>query len=88
MQFIDVLIYILASVGLLFTVISIVDTYSCANYNSCYNLNLKKENKAKIIIKISDFDIAKKEEILEKIKKGKYNNINDIADNVEIINYN
>ena len=85
MQFIDILIYILAFFGLIFTMFSIVESYNCF---PSYIPNLKKESYNQIIIKIKLENECYIEDVIEKIKKGNYDNIYEIAEDVKIMKYN
>lgn len=89
MEFIDILIYALACFGLLFTMFSIIETNKCTDYGKYYYVdNIKSEKDSRILVKISGFDSIETDNIINSIKTGNYNNINDIADKVEIIKYN
>lgn len=85
MEFINIFIYILACIGLLFTMISIFQTY---NYFPCCIQKLKEENNNEIIIKIKVVNSSNMDNILQKIKLGNYDNIYEIADEVKIIKSN
>ena len=85
MEFIDVIMYILASFGLIFTMVSIIESYnSCMPY---YVKNLKKTNCNEIIIKIKGFHNSDINQLIEKIQNGQFNDIYEIAEDVKIIKY-
>lgn len=88
MNFVDILIYILASTGLVFTIVSIVQMYSYRNSDKFNIDNLNEQGNIKIIIKITNLEKEKIDDILEKIKTGNYDNIYEIADEVKINRYN
>ena len=71
MQFFDVVIYLLASFGLIFTIFSIFESYN-----------------NKVLVKIQDIDENDLDEIIEKLKYGKYDNIYKLSDYVKIVKYN
>lgn len=86
MEFIDILIYMLASLGLIFTMVSIIESYN--NYIPYYIQNFKRNEFNEITIKIRDFkyrDIDELIEIIEIIENGDFNNIYEIAEEVKII---
>ena len=83
MEFIDIIIYILACIGLIFTMISIIESYNeCKPY---YIQSLKKDNCSEIIIKIKDNIECNNNELIERIINGEFNDIYEIAENVKII---
>lgn len=85
MEFIDIVIYILASFGLIFTMFSIIESYN--NYMP-YCMNTLKKDNYEIIIKIKAVNNSNINELIEKIKKGEYSNIYEIAEDVKIMKYN
>lgn len=86
MGVIDILIYILASFGLIFTIVTIIESYNnCIPY--CV-YNLKKDNCNQIIIKIRGFNNCDTSNLIEKIKNGEFDNIYEIAEDVKIMKYN
>lgn len=82
MEFIDILIYILASLGLIITIVSIIEPY-----NNCIQ-TLKKDNCNEIIVKLKGFNDCDSNILIEKIKNGEFDNIYEIAEDVKIVKYN
>ena len=83
MEFIDILIYVLASLGLIFTMVSIIESYN--NYIPYYIQNFKRNEFNEITIKIRDFKYRDIDELIEIIENGDFNNIYEIAEEVKII---
>lgn len=83
MEFIDILIYMLASLGLIFTMVSIIESYN--NYIPYYIQNFKRNEFNEITIKIRDFKYRDIDELIEIIENGDFNNIYEIAEEVKII---
>lgn len=83
MEFINVLIYLFACFGLVFTVITIIEQNNCKIYNKYYYIDRTKKNN-EIIVKLTEFDTNSCDEIINKLKSGDYSNIYDLASNVEI----
>ena len=83
MEFIDVIIYILASFGLLFTIISIIQSYN--NFIPYYVQNIKKNNYNEITIKLIGINNKDINKSIERIRKGEFNNIYEMAEDVKII---
>ena len=83
MEFIDILIYMLASLGLIFTMVSIIESYN--NYIPYYIQNFKRNEFNEITIKIRDFKYRDIDELIEIIENGDFNNIYEIAEQVKII---
>lgn len=83
MEFIDILIYMLASLGLIFTMVSIIESYN--NYIPYYIQNFKRNEFNEITIKIKDFKYRDIDELIEIIENGDFNNIYEIAEEVKII---
>lgn len=84
MEFIDILIYMLASLGLIFTMVSIIESYN--NNYITYNIqNFKRNNVNEITIKIRNFKYRDIDELIEIIENGDFNNIYEIAEEVKII---
>lgn len=86
MEVIDIIIYILASFGLIFTMVSIIESYNnCIPY---YVQGLKKSNCNEIIIKLRGFHNSDINKLIEKIQKGQFSDIYEIAEDVKIIRCN
>ena len=77
MEFIDILIYLFACFGLIFTMVTIVEQNNCKFYN-----RTKKNNE--IIVKLTEFTNDNYNDVINKLKNGDYSNIYDLASNVEI----
>ena len=88
MQFFDVVIYLLASFGLIFTIFSIFESYNNKQNLTYYIKDCTCTSKNKVLIKIQDIDEDKVDEVIDKIKYGKYDNIYKLSDDVKIVKYN
>lgn len=87
MQIIDIIIYILAIIGIFFTMFTIIENYSYKMDNLNYNLKLDSVNKNKkveLIIKLRGINKKEEETIVKKIEKGDYEDIKKIVDNVKV----
>lgn len=83
MEFIDIIIYILACIGLIFTMISIIESYNeCKPY---YIQSLKKDNCSEIIIKIKNNRECNNNELIERIINGEFDDLYKIVEDVKII---
>lgn len=84
MEFFDILIYILAGFGLIFTMVSIIESYN-SNYMPYYIQNFKRDKVNEITIKIRSFKYIDIDELIERIENGDFNNIYEIAEEVKIM---
>lgn len=82
---VQTIIYLVAVFGIMMTTMVFINSNNNSEekYGVCHEYN--KDNKVEIIIKIDIDDDKQKEEILNKIKNGKYDNIYEIADLVKIV---
>ena len=83
MEFIDILIYLFACFGLIFTMVTIVEQNNCKFYNKYYYIDRTKKNN-ELIIKLTEFTNDNYNDVINKLKNGDYSNIYDLASNVEI----
>lgn len=89
MSIINLLIYVLACFGLVFTMVSICERYSIdTDYVELININKTSENnnKDKIIIYLKETEDLNK--IISLIENGKYDNIYEFASDVKLMKYN
>lgn len=89
MSVINLVIYILACFGLVFTIVSICERYSIDTNNEkliSTNKTTENTNKNKIIIYLKDSEDLNK--IINLIENGKYDNIYEFASDVKLMKYN
>lgn len=88
MSIINLIIYVLACLGIVFTVFSICGRYSIdSNYVRLSNTNkISYNNRDKIIIYLKDNKDLNK--VITLIESGKYDNIYEFASEVKLVKYN
>ena len=89
---IEVIIYLFAVMGLIFTSLTFFEVYNCkdgkeSEFILCNKKSIKDKS-VQIVIEIRNLTKFEENAILEKIEKGEYENIKDIADGIEVIRYN
>ena len=85
----ETVIFLVAIVGIILTYVCFLDVYENEYLNSNYLItnskNKKGENKnIQLIIKMNGYSKYKKEYIINKIMYGKFDNIEDFIDTIEI----
>lgn len=88
MQFFDVVICFLASFGLIFTIVSIFQSYNTKQNFTYYIKDSRYKNKSKVLVKIQKIDENDVDDVIEKLKYGKYDDIYKLSDDVKIVKYN
>ena len=88
MQFFDVVIYLLASFGLIFTIFSIFESYNNKQNLTYYIKDCTCKNNNKVLVKIQKIDENDVDDVIEKLKYGKYDDIYKLSDDVKIVKYN
>ena len=88
MQFFDMVIYLLASFGLIFTIISIFESYNNKQNFTYYIKDCTRKNYNKILVKIQNIDENDIEDVIEKLKYGNFDDIYKLSDDVKIVKYN
>ncbi len=87
--FIQTIIYLLAVLGIIITTMSFFESYIYKNNSESqykfYRKNYMKNKHVEIIININGFNENEENEIIDKIKNGKYENIEEVADEFKII---
>ena len=86
----ETVIFLVAIVGIILTYVCFLDVYENEYLNSNYLItnskNKKGENKnIQLIIKMNGYSKYEKEYIINKIMYGKFDNIEDFIDTIEII---
>lgn len=83
---VQTIIYLIAVFGIMITTMVFINSNNKLEekYGICDEYDT--DNKVEIIIKLNIDDEEKKEEIISKLKNGEYENINEIADLVKIVN--
>lgn len=83
MEIIDILIYLLASFGLLFTMVTIIEKNNCNIYNRyCFIDRTVKEEE--IVIKLTQFNNENKSKVIARLKNGEFSDIYTLSGKVEI----
>lgn len=85
----ETVIFLVAIVGIILTYVCFLDVYENEYLNSNYLItnskNKKGENKnIQLIIKMNGYSKYEKEYIINKIMYGKFDNIEDFIDTIEI----
>ena len=85
----ETVIFLVAIVGIILTYVCFLDVYENEYLNSNYLItnskNKKRENKnIQLIIKMNGYSKYEKEYIINKIMYGKFDNIEDFIDTIEI----
>ena len=85
----ETVIFLVAIVGIILTYVCFLDVYENEYLNSNYLItnskNKKVENKnIQLIIKMNGYSKYEKEYIINKIMYGKFDNIEDFIDTIEI----
>lgn len=81
----QVLIYIIAIMGIIFTTLSFSEIYNYRRIS--YSIFKKKSGPSKnveIVVKLDGLSKEEEDKILDKLINGKYSNIEEIADSVNI----
>lgn len=85
---IEIVIYIVAILGIIFTYISLKsyeELYSIGSDNDSCRLDFKK---VEVVIKTINYNEDEIEELMRVIKNGKFDNLSNIVDNIKIEKYN
>lgn len=85
---IEIVIYVVAILGIFFTYISLQSYDELNNRSSEYNICNSDIKKIEIIVKTINYDESEIEEIMRVIKYGKFDNLSNIVDNIKIEKYN
>lgn len=84
---IEIVIYIVAILGIIFTYISLKsndELYSIGSENDSCRLDVKK---VEVIVKTINYSEDEIEELMKVIKNGKFDNLSNIVDNIKIEKY-
>lgn len=88
MDFVNIIIYILASFGLIFTIVSMFDMYDGKGYIFSCKGKKDKLRKCELRVLIKEEVEENIDEIVQKIKTGNYDDIYAFACDVKVIKYN
>lgn len=87
-MFVETIIYLVAIMGIIFSTMSIFEIClykkPCKNTYKLYKLKNDKK-RISMMLKFENIEKEEKEEILNKIKNGEYDNIEDIIDDIHIL---
>lgn len=85
---IEIVIYIVAILGIFFTYISLKDYDELYSRNSEYNICSSNVKKVEVIVKTINYSESEIEELMRVIKNAKFDNLSNIVDNIKIEKYN
>jgi hypothetical protein len=81
----QVFIYIIAIMGIIFTTISFSEIYNYKKISySMFEKKIGPSKNVEIVVKFYGLNKEEEEKILDKLTNGKYSNIQEIADSVNI----